>query len=155
MNRYQHYVAIIILPWGRRTHSLQISHLQNRYLTKTYLNEVAKHCFSWYLIATSHYQFIHHLNYPVQFMESTFYILFSPNWAEYILPNHLLSLGDGLNCSFESPRLWFLSMSSLKTMKYKPVYYSCIHVPIKYLLLLFILIKFKSLKNLLHKTDQN
>lgn len=145
MNRYQHEVAIIILPQGKKICSIQISHLQNRYFTEIYLNEVAKHYFSWHLIVTSHYQFIQHLSYPVQFSKSTFYVLFPPNWGEYILPNHSFSLWEGLNCSFESPSLLFLSMSCLKIMKYKPVYYSCIHVPIKYLLHLFILISLPNL----------
>lgn len=139
MKRYQHEVALIFPPWGRRICSLQISHLQNMHFIKTYLNEVAKHFVSWHLMV--HYQFIHHLGIQSSSQNSLLYLLF-PKLAECIFPNHSLSLGEGSNCSFESPSLLFLSTSSLKTMKYKPVYYPCIHLPIKYLLYLFMLISF-------------
>lgn len=139
MNRYQHEVAVIILPWGRKICSLQsVTYKTDISPRRIYMK--LPNYFFWHLIVASHYQFIHHLSYSVQFTESTFYILLSPNWAECILPNQTLSLREGLNCSFESPSLLFLSMSSLKTMKYKQVYYSWIHALIKYLLHLFILI---------------
>lgn len=83
MKRYQHEVALVIPPRGRRTCSLQISHLQNRYFTKTYLNEVAKHCVSWHFSSPS----VHpppQLSSPVHRIH--FLCLLFPNWLNAYFP---------------------------------------------------------------------